>query len=774
MKNKTNSEKGLVEMGDNYSLSDLWITFCQNIYPSMIDYLAEDLGVEAESIKRLGVGFYPLKQAFIFAERDENGQIIGLVQRYKIRGKLKKHCWPGSKRGLSYECLGVKEKKRYQRKNNFVRIHNVGVTCPICGRDDWCMVSDDNIRDPSVVICGPTSEGAERYIEGSGYLHRRKKTNSNSKLANSILPDSNKPYLVVEGRSDVLAAMDMGYVAIGKPSAQAGNDILAKLVKGKDVIVLGENDPEFTKTGLPHEVGQRGMESTFQTLKPKCKSAIKILPPDRFKDLREWHPAVDEFEAHIEKYGDRKDDDKILPTKDPYFLGKKWLNTTQYKNEQLLLRHVQDDLYKYNGLFYIKKSKRWLKNQLYPYFAGRSYKQQKGNVQQINSLEMPAYRINDIIEVVNSLCYTDVPEDFCEPFNLVANEQLDLTQAMVFKNGIYHVLENRLDLLTPDIFITSILPYNYKPHAHCNQWKWFVESIFGGDEECVALLQEWFGYCMVSSNIMEAIMFFFGPTGTGKGTTINILEKLVGKKRCFAPRLSSLTNRFGLSSLIGKYIMTINEQRPTKKAEAEKLLQIFKQISGQDSVATEKKFKDPINTKLFCRITYAGNQILEFDDAPQALMRRANLLHFENEPDGKPDRHLKEKLAKEIEGIAIWAIEGLKRLLNNKEFTKPRVSEKYLQEFKETNNPLLLMLDETCQISNKLSVPTNQLFELYKQWCKENNYFSTTKHSFGRKLHSTNKEIYKKRIWEGSERLYIYQGIDILPEARKYYLGDLK
>lgn len=262
----------------------------------MINYLAEDLGVTVESIKKLGVGFYPLKQAWIFAERNENGQITGLVQRYKIRGETKKHCWSGSKRGLSYECLGVKQKKIYQRKNNFIRLQNAGVTCPICGKKDWCLVSDENPRNPSTVICSRTSEGAERFIEGSGYLHHRHQhiSNSEQKIRPdqfSILSYSDNPLVVVEGSSDVLAAMDMGYVAIGKPSAESGNSILAKLVKNKDVIVIGEND----------EAGQRGMESTFQTLKLKCKSVIKILPPDKFKDLREWCPTADEFENWVRK-----------------------------------------------------------------------------------------------------------------------------------------------------------------------------------------------------------------------------------------------------------------------------------------------------------------------------------------------------------------------------------------------------------------------------------------------------------------------------------------
>ncbi|MCG6158332.1 toprim domain-containing protein [Rubinisphaera margarita] len=40
--------------------------------------------------------------------------------------------------------------------------------CPICGRPDWCLIS----LDGTAAICGRTSDGAIKYIDGSGFLHR--------------------------------------------------------------------------------------------------------------------------------------------------------------------------------------------------------------------------------------------------------------------------------------------------------------------------------------------------------------------------------------------------------------------------------------------------------------------------------------------------------------------------------------------------------------------------------------------------------------------------
>lgn len=39
--------------------------------------------------------------------------------------------------------------------------------CPVCGKSDWCMVSANG----SVAICPRTENGAQKYLDGSGYLH---------------------------------------------------------------------------------------------------------------------------------------------------------------------------------------------------------------------------------------------------------------------------------------------------------------------------------------------------------------------------------------------------------------------------------------------------------------------------------------------------------------------------------------------------------------------------------------------------------------------------
>ena len=262
------------------NLSDQFTTYQANMTGGMIQLLATDLNVSADAIKALGVGFWPHEQAWIFAERNAKGEIIGLLKRY-MNGK--KYMVESSKRGLSYILNpDFKKGKKHGRSllRDFVRVSVARVQCPVCGRPDWCLVSRGNPECPDEVIC-PRSEykaGAICKIGDAGWLHILNKDRRTYRDKN-CLPDSPHPYLVVEGASDVLAAYGLGFNAVGKPSAMGGISLLSTLLAGKNAVIIGEHDSG---------AGKQGMEITFTKLQKFCKQVSKIMPPTGIKALRDW------------------------------------------------------------------------------------------------------------------------------------------------------------------------------------------------------------------------------------------------------------------------------------------------------------------------------------------------------------------------------------------------------------------------------------------------------------------------------------------------------
>ena len=155
------------------NFADQFSTYQSNMTEGMIQLLADDLGVSTDAIKALGVGFWPHKQAWIFVERNAKGEIIGLPVR-TINGK--KYMVESSHRGLTYILNpDFKKGKKHGRNllDDFIRVADAGVRCPICGRPNWCLVSREEPKNPSEVIC-PRPEykkGSVRQVGDAGWLH---------------------------------------------------------------------------------------------------------------------------------------------------------------------------------------------------------------------------------------------------------------------------------------------------------------------------------------------------------------------------------------------------------------------------------------------------------------------------------------------------------------------------------------------------------------------------------------------------------------------------
>ena len=84
--------------------------------------------------------------------------------------------------------------------------------------------------------------------------------------------------VVTEGPTDLCAASDLGFTAIGRPSCNGGTKYIAALTRGKEVVVVRDAD----------EAGRRGAGALVASLLPTVRSVRVIEPPAPHKDLRAW------------------------------------------------------------------------------------------------------------------------------------------------------------------------------------------------------------------------------------------------------------------------------------------------------------------------------------------------------------------------------------------------------------------------------------------------------------------------------------------------------
>ena len=86
--------------------------------------------------------------------------------------------------------------------------------------------------------------------------------------------------------------------------------------------------------------------------------------------------------------------------------------------------------------------------------------------------------------------------------------------------------------------------------ATCPRWVNFLGWMFGDDDDTIAFIQEWFGYCLVMDTSQQKFLMLEGPGANGKSVLLATLEALVGEDNCSSVGLEDFGERFALSTTI--------------------------------------------------------------------------------------------------------------------------------------------------------------------------------------------------------------------------------
>lgn len=288
---------------------------------------------------------------------------------------------------------------------------------------------------------------------------------------------------------------------------------------------------------------------------------------------------------------------------------------------------------------------------------------------------------------------------------------------LIFNNGILDLHTGQLGPHNQHLFSTNLLPYNWNPQAACPQWAAFLSDIFDGDQERIALLQEWFGYMLTKDYTHQKMMFLLGPKRSGKGTIGRILQQLVGTQNFTGGSLSSFATDSFLATLRTKTVVFIGDaEKRVANSRVNQVIERLKTISGNDEVAFDRKFLTGLSETLPTRITMASNSVPNLFDDSGALASRLLVLPFHKSYFDKEDLYLGDRLSAEVEGVAVWAAQGWARLKQNGRFTRPAASEEEAQLIQEAYSPLLRFVSECCDIDDGLKCSSEDIYGAYRAW----------------------------------------------------------
>ncbi|MBP2655617.1 MAG: hypothetical protein H6Q73_3186 [Firmicutes bacterium] len=309
------------------------------------------------------------------------------------------------------------------------------------------------------------------------------------------------------------------------------------------------------------------------------------------------------------------------------------------------------------------------------------------------------------------------------------------------KSKIYDIETNSLLDYTPKIVLKNRIPYDYDSDAYDPIVDAVISKVTCQDDKIRLLLEEMVGYCLYRNKAFGKTFFLTASGENGKSTFLDMIKTMLGRENIASLEPADFEKRFVNAQLFGK-LANIGDDISHSYRENSS---IFKKLVTGDSVMVENKGDTPFMLDNYATMIFCTNEMPRINDQSHGFLRRLVIIPFNAKfsiEDNDYDPFIKEKLLTEngMKYFLRLAIDGLKRLLTNKQFTDSSKVAEQLKEYEEINNPVLLFV-QSYEIENQAAA---DVYRKYSAWCHENGLSPVSNINFGRIV--SNKKLFKSEV----------------------------
>lgn len=373
--------------------------------------------------------------------------------------------------------------------------------------------------------------------------------------------------------------------------------------------------------------------------------------------------------------------------------------------------------------------------------------------------------IRGTARAIKSLC---ILSDAIHPPGWLEGNKLEPRNYIAVSNGLIDIdatmktEKTQMQPHTPRWFSSVCLPYAFDYYAACPKWEAFLRRNLMGDAQLIAILQEWFGYCLLPDTSLQKFLMLLGEGSNGKSVICGALEGVLGSENCSHVPLEMFEDRFALGQTHGKLANIVSEIGDVDKT-AEGKLKGFVDGAPQHF---DRKYKSSYTLAPTARLTFATNGMPRWKDRSDAIYRRmiAILMRFkisEDDTSRVPGMDKAEWWLEqgELSGMLCWAMLGLKRLRTQGKFTTSDSSQAASEEYRNDNNTARAFLQEHCVEDATAETSKMDLYKHYKDWCENNGNAALNNVNFSKEVMKMFDKTTTVSRRVGESRLRYYVGI---------------
>ena len=332
------------------------------------------------------------------------------------------------------------------------------------------------------------------------------------------------------------------------------------------------------------------------------------------------------------------------------------------------------------------------------------------------------------IEYKGSSYITDVLSLLTDDLRVKHWDIWDRKRYIAFDDSVWDSLTGEILKHSPGMGFTSYLPYSYKPlkgtdasaidilRNNCpNTYRWMNTAMQGDHQKILKLLAVINGLLKFRFFDLQMFVHLIGKPGSGEGTFIRLLQKIVGRENWKGCKLRNMDDGSTMASIIDKQLVACPDERTASGVDA------ILSLTGGDAVSYREVYKSASDAFFYGLLIVGSNNPIFVGDTT-GLDRRLCLVHFDNPlPAGKRNSRIEAGMDAEISQLIAVALnlsdstvsERIQGVGNN------QIAEFKLQEWdmKVQTNSVAAHFDDCLIVDPTASTPTGKIYEHYKDWC---------------------------------------------------------
>lgn len=250
----------------------------------------------------------------------------------------------------------------------------------------------------------------------------------------------------------------------------------------------------------------------------------------------------------------------------------------------------------------------------------------------------------------------------------------------------------------------------------------YLDQLSGGDPKYKDFILEIFASALVLNRefkrALSKFFIFVGDGGNGKGTLLQIIEKILGEENVSACAINELCDEKYLNNLAGKLANLGDDIQndPINRRQ----MKILKNLSSGDNIQIRYLYENSISMRLNPTLIFTSNHKVKTFDKDYSYKRRVVWCPMYTKPNSIDPKFI-SKLTTD-EALEYWIrllIEAYKRLYKNGQFTESEKVQNFTEEYHRENDSTIEYVEEL-EDSEIIMKRPPEVFNKYEEWCENN------------------------------------------------------